>query len=374
MFRIELISNISLAQIMELVAAGVSVAKTPHVGNVYLANLVVAQLGIPLRLVDTNLGGRDELFHPHRIIAGGAHEEIADPNVFSTHARVMQQPLLFADRFVLGSRVLDAHVQALRDAVPGVKCETWGEYVRRNEKIARAVLKALGHSWNHQWERFVSTSGVPEKRVSGFYPGAHVFGLDSLEEGWVIPNIVAILVDQVIEARLTGQCDIYHLSGPQMVTYINSYGADLSRMYDQVRAALSSWNLPETLTLKLVPAADLRLAVPIQHRAALDELVNAHLEIPQREHERARVIKAACNTVERQSLISAAHPERALDKQRLKNAVANCPGVFNDPKDKASITQYDLLSGVELYVHPWMLEATVGEVAAAVKLFRSQQN
>ncbi|MBI4098535.1 MAG: hypothetical protein HY437_00700 [Candidatus Magasanikbacteria bacterium] len=356
--------DLSLQDLAAFHRAGHSVTKSPHVGNWYPNNLAVASLGIPMSIYDRTIGTRDRNFHPHKVIVDGGSEEIANPAILTTHARVIGESSWFPDRFPMGSRVLDGHVQAIRDAVPGANCEVFTDYLRRHINRVLAILEVVTKRFPRLWRRFVDQNGIVSERAclswsSVTYDGG-VYGLTNDEFGWLIPNELNVLLDGVLEAAHHNESVVYHLSGPDMIGYIDGYAILLANAHQELRERLD-W-VPKTVELHVVPVAAMRFAVPETRRRALDALMDGLLaiyawrtargeQIPPGSNGNRRI--AAMETVEEKT-------EHRRMKSRLRELAAECPEVWYDITKGSFVSQYDLLaSGTRIYVHPWAAAAPI---------------
>ncbi len=362
--------RLSLADLAALAKRGAYVVKTPHVGNAYPNNLAVASLGIPLLLVDQTIGARDRNFHPHRLIAGGRAETIADGSVLTTHARVTRAPSRFAERFPLGARTAEAHVRALRDAFPRAAIETESQRARRCQEILLPLLEILTDLAPHEWRRRVDGAGCVRDAVCtrGWRgvaaDGIHGFSADGA--GWIVPNAWNLLADGVIGSLESGRDTVYELSGPDMIRYYKKLLPEMSRLYDLLRPRFPR-RLPETVRMEMAPAAEMRLVTTRRRAAALEALVEAHLRLDAHHH--AGGFLRALDGARKEEAIRAHGANRARLVERVRAAAHDCPEIFYRIEEANCLTQYDLLGGEELWVHPWGVEAPLGRLRDALALF-----
>lgn len=356
--------DLSLKDLAALHRDGRSVAKSPHVGNWYPNNLAVASLGIPMSVYDRTYGAADKNFHPHKIIVDGGSEEVANPAILTTHARVIRESSWFPDRFPVGSRMLDGHMQAIRDAVPGANCEVFTDYLRRHADRVLAILEVATAVSPSLWRRFVHTDGTITEPVCGGWrriaETGGIYGLTNDEFGWLIPNQLNVLLDGVLETALYNENVVYHLSGPDMIGYIDSYAELLKKTHSVLRQKLD-W-VRETVELHLVPVATMRFAVPETRRLALDTFMDALLAIYGWRTARGEQIPPGPNG--NRKIAAKETPEAKTEhrrmKSRLREVAAACPEVWYDITKGSFVSQYDLLaSGTRIYVHQWAVEAPI---------------
>ncbi len=369
-FRVAVRKDLSLLDLKRLHDEGGSVQKSPHGGNVYNNNLAVGTLGIQMNLYDRTIGEKDMNFHPHRVIRGGRSEVIADPRLLTTHARVLTTPKLATDWFREGELVLDGHMRALRSAVPEGDWFYYTEYLHRHADEVVALCEASSEMDASIWERHVDAAGRVHQDVC---PGVSslkrmgIYGVTNAHSGWLLPNVLNVLCDALIERRLRRVSEVFHLSGPDMVRYVPGYQTLLERLYAYFRHRLD-WDLPESFTFNLVPAADMRFAVTADRRGVLDELFEAWFASETSNRIRGDLLREA-RPEERSRLIGELAGQKQRVHERLKAALLACPDIFYRIEDARSvITQYDVLDR-GLYVHPWGLEVPLEQVSKTYKLF-----
>lgn len=373
-FPVVIRRDCSLMDLVAIHRAGGSVMKTPHVGNMYPNNLAVGALGIPLNCYDRTVGRKDRNFHPHRVIRGGASEVIADHTLLTTHVRV-ERPSRFAPEwFSVGARVSDGHMAALRAALPMAECVVYTEWLRRYADRVTAVLEVLTDTFPFLWERLVHSDGRvvehPNVRNWSIAQALGVYGITSdAPSGLLIPNVVNIILDGVLECGARGVTEVYHCSGPDMVRYIGDLEDQLHALYDTVRKRLG-WGLPEELRFHLVPVAEMRFAVPEPRRAALDALIGAWCDMRAMKRHHAERMRAVTDG-ERYAAIAACASERDRATSRIRDASMACAEIFYRIEDANCTTQYDLLAErTTVYVPPWAATAPIRDVDLAMEFFR----
>jgi len=242
--------QVSLMNLAALREQGYSVVKSPHVGNQHPCNLVCAALGIPLEMVSFTQGVRDKNFHPHVRIQNGQSVSLYDSDTWTQFATTPG-----------GQTATEYHQSAMQQVFSGTEIMTDMERMRLYPALAAAVLQATNIKRNQSvWYRRVSAEGQVTKRSAGQLSQAdlesNVFQFSNDLSGWVIPNKVHIIFSMVYQALSSGRDVVYHLSGPQMVHYIDGLREELSLLYDLVRHRIP--DLPFTLRLRVVPVATAR--------------------------------------------------------------------------------------------------------------------
>jgi hypothetical protein len=221
------------------------------------------------------------------------------------------------------------------------------------------------------WRRRVSSDGrVSQQPPPVSWQEVRLGGINGLtrDSGWIIPNAWNILCDGII-GYLDTDCDVvYSLSGPDMIRYYPSLLPDITNWYDKVRVKLDrTW--PETLTMMMVPVADMRLVTIQQRASALDALVVAYERLLRTKRELGVRI-AAANAEERKALIAQLNQARSRLVNELRDAANACPDIFYRIEDAAYLTQYDLLAGEQLFLHPWGVETPLDEIIEMMRFLR----
>ncbi len=368
--------DLSLADLVRMHQAGASVLKTPHVGNIYPNNLAIAMLGLPLVLVDRTIGHKDRNFHPHQLIHERRAEVVAPGDVLTTHAKIVRTPSRFAERFTVGARVMDAHMKALREALPHADLMTETERQRRDPEFFSSLFETLHHGAPHAWERYVREDGVVMQRkpTDGWKQicdeGIHGLVPDHAN-GWITPNIWALIADAVSQWRLRGTSQLFELSGPDMVIYIGKHQEELHQCYHAVRQHLFP-ALPETMTCVIVPVAEMRLIVPVEQRAALEALVDAYLSLGAFRVQTAEQMRGL--TVEARATLSLMITEKRYGlNTRLRETVQACPDLVYNIRHASYLSQYDMLTGTKFFIHPWGVETPMREIIAFMKVIDPQR-
>lgn len=359
-------TDLSLLDLCRLRERGEHVLKTPHVGNQYPNNLAMAMLGIPIMCVDRTIGELDQNFHPHCVVHAGSAFRIAAGDRLTTHTAVTVPHPRFGQYFPLGGNVAEGHMRALRDAFPSAPIETQTECLTRQGEEVLAFLEVLTRFRPTTWKRFVRSDGKVDHRFPPrSWAQVRIEGIHGVElvggAGWIIPNAWAILWD-VVSAGRQGKTEAHELSGPDMVRYIGKLTCEIDRAYSVVRNGLAAWQLPEHLTCHIVPVADMRLVVAEGRRNALERLVEAYWKFQSVSKGWSERIQARSGAA-RSEEIGRVSQERDRETNLLCEAALTVPEIFYQIERANFLSQYDLLTGTRLYVHPWGLEAKVSEVS-----------
>lgn len=380
-FTLNTRTDLSLLDLKRIEDQGGSCVRSPHVGNFYPNNLALAQFGFRMNCYERTFGRKDINYHPQYAICGGKSEVIANSDLLTTHVRVDHSSKLLNGNFPLGSRILDCHMKALRSAFPLGRFTTYTQYLKDHADLALDILRVLSceppcvsndkKPWI--WERVVDGMGNIGPKSAFSWEQAlagEIFGLTNDEEGLLVSNLVNVLFFGIFESLDYHTCEVYHLSGPDMVKYIGGMEEKLHLYYDHVRRELKL-PLPENLVFNLVPVADMRFAVAQEQCSQLDELIDAYLVLCLHKKERAAAMKKITAPREKKSAVQRFNKESSGIHERLNEAVANCPGIFYDLRVASDrFTQHDICQGGKLYIHQWGAESPMADVIDAMSLFR----
>ncbi len=364
-------TDLSLHNLHAMYRSGGSVMKTPHVGNIYPCNLGVAQVGIPMVFYDRTFGSRDRNFHPHGVIRGGKFEVLSEDHLLTTHATSQQMSSLAPEWFSVGASMKHGHMRALRAAIPDMEGDLYTDILLKQANDLLPMLEIAFRAMPSLWERAVSEDGIVESVSFDTWDTllkTGIFGVTHPNAGVLIPNTLNILLLTILDAKEKGIVEAYHLSGPDMITYINRLEKDLHFLYDTIRLALSDWRLPETLSLHIVPVADMRFAVVKTRQNALDTLVDAYLAYTNNNRLHGERMRSASAT-DQARVKSEVVLLRRAEREHLIRAVHECPDVLYSIYDRNAPSQYDVLDAGGLYVHPWAIHAQMSELMAAMRQF-----
>lgn len=368
-FHILIHDDISIAQLIEIDKNGGRVLKTPHVGNIYPNNLALISLGIPTLLYDRTIGIRDKSFHPHKIVYNGTAEQIADPDTLSTHSRVECQPKNFIlEENILGRKIVDLHLDILRQALPQGNFFTYTQYLEDNKETASKIVKVIAKNFPQIWYRLVNEDGAIEKinnPTSEKILTKGIFGIDGNSSGFIIPNPVNILLHGTVDVVKFHTEDIYLLSGPDMYMYMKDYEAVLNNMYSCIKKTLDL-DLPNNINCHIIPTMKMRFIVTKDNKPILNKLIKLYENY------------IAVNTTTRDLFNGSTErsniESRIEEKNKIKTKIIAYIDenysilkntMFYDVSMSNCFTQYDLLVSHGLYVHPWAIKSKLSDVTSA---------
>jgi hypothetical protein len=334
---------ISLAALCQLMREGFSVLKTPHVGNQHPSNLVCASLGIPLNMVSFTLGARDKNFHPHLRISHGTSLQLTDPTVWTPFATL-------AD----GTPLEAYHQASVRERFRHLSVSTDWEVMLAHRELAAQLLRIATSTVHQLWYRRVDHDGsvTTQPEVAGFgwkQIELDVFRFTNASSGWIVPNRVHLLFHLVRQSLESERDVVYHLSGPQLVGYIEGIKHSLGLIYDALRNEVPS--LPRLLKVYIVPVASCRFVTVTDRQSDLDAVID---------------------TIKWYESLPPAN--RRLAKARFAEALVRFPECLTPIETATYVSQYDLAAALDLYVPEWLLTNPLTRVNAMLRFLNSAQH
>lgn len=369
--------GVSLSRLAALASAGFPVMRSPHVGNFNPNNQVLAAVGIPIVAYDYTIGDVDRNYHPHGVIVGGRFYSQSNPYVFTSNAvieRSMPKQAPTLPSYEVGASVSDCHMKALHVAYPKARAVTYTRLLRKYPSLVMGLLETLTEAAPQLWDRDVSVGGevkTGEGVACWSDVEQRILGVSNLDCGRPIPLAFTITMMCILDAIKFGTAtepftSIYQLSGPDMYTYITGYEVLLSNLYHAVKRVHGNLKLPETLTVRVVPVSNMRLAVSESKREELNNLVNTWLKFYRAQAEWPALVGALGEQAE-----PARHKNALMNHGALVEALRACPDVLYRIEERVFHSQHDcVLRGDQLYIHPLGLELSMLELGDMMTTFR----
>lgn len=263
--------DISLEMLQCKKQEGFSVQRSAHIGNHRMYNLILANAGVEMLLVDHNLTTRDTNYNPEKIIQNGISTELTDQEFTLSLRTRSNNDTLFKGQFLD-----EIHSQSLSEAFPNTPITTNTDYLRENETIVAEIIEICSEVMPELFNRQALPDGrvqrlkAPLREVS---PSNFLQLRDdprSEETAIMIPNEVDIICNFVIEALNYGRDRLYHVSGPDMISYINGILPNLQILYSQLTQASFASKLPETLNIELVAGTAFKVGCTVTNRPNLE--------------------------------------------------------------------------------------------------------
>lgn len=365
--------SLSLAELQVKYAEGFSVLRSAHVGNFMPYNSTIADMGLPMLLVDHTITGVDSTYVPEAFISDGRVDTVANIGTLVSRA-VVECSGEFLD---------DAHLSRTRDIFPNTEMSTYTEYLRDNEQIAGEIITIAGQEFPELFKRRLLPDGSVEsfrrESFGNFSEDIADVGILQLaddprttKEGILIPNEVNIVANFVIEAIKTQQSKQYHLSGPAMVEYITNKDKRrlLPAIYQTVveRASFSSV-LPPRVDVSLVPSANAIFATRPSESSNLEAIIEAVLhhevDLAGIAAERKTFFMDQSITKDEKRSGSMVFDQRVKTLTKVlgcNTAALGVAGLFRSVAD-GQVTQYDIPQAGGLSIAPENKTFSMGKLA-----------
>ena len=347
-----------------------SIKRSAHVGNMYGADLILASLGMNMLLVDANYGERDKLYYPHLRV-----DEASTPEVIACSRK-----LSLVNTTAEGIPLNEASIGSLNSAFGNTSVVADSDFVGANRQVVEQIVATLLPEFASQFTRVLTSTGIPEnilllpKTVNDVL----LLGNDT-SKGAILPNVLNILIDFVVEAINYQTDQITHISGPTMVLYINKIMPQMNAMY--AKLVQSGINLPEILKVRLVPAAGVRFVVAASQASDMEELLALQAEYARISGVVAQAKKALAASNQKVTKVDfdlVVAPQKALQGV-LQRKLASLPQLFFVALPEANTPTYtsqytairngaDGTPGAGLYIPDRVLERPICEVTAEFKL------
>lgn len=344
--------TVSIDDLARLQAEGFSVLRSAHIGNLSPYNLALADAGIPILSVDHTITGVDTNYFPEQIQTQAERQTIAPLGRLVCRTRSQD-----------GRYLDDLHIAAVNTATPGANVYTNTAYLQAYQDVAGEIVGIAARNVPEVFNRLALPDGTTSKQANA---GSMIgrFGVMQLSDepraertAVIMPNLLDIVANFVIEAIKSERATQYHLSGPDMCRYIGKLLPGLQDMYWLIRAVSSFGDaLPERLDVRLVPTAPAKFATTMARRPQLDRILASYQEV--------EAEMTALNGVRRNffmsplatdlptktAFVSAMRGRQSSLEQEMAERIADIPELFSEPGRPGFITQYDVIAEGGLYV------------------------
>lgn len=355
--------DISINDLCVLQAQGFSVVRSAHIGNLQPYNMSLAAAGIPVLCIDHTVTGIDVNYSPEMINSAGKSERIAELGKLVSRVELARIPRIDGVDTTNVRYLDDLHLASARAALPGAEIFSNTAYLRANETLVGDIIASSIKVEPGLFRRVAQPDGNVQKTTDAIdlAQAGKILQLQADPRAAtttaLIPNEVDIVIDFVVEALKTGRDKQYHLSGPDMVQYINGKKNILDKLYAQVTNLPSLRSqLPGTLQVDLVPTTAARFATTGKRRASLDDLLQAvedrEQDLKTTNNERGEFFRtpAAKDRSSREQAVAAFRQHEHAADAALARASNSVPELFIPPRTPGYLTQYDVLADGGLYV------------------------
>ncbi len=391
--NIEIEPNISLQDAQDAMNSGTSVMRSAHVGNLRGYNLTIANMGIPLLLVDHNIVIQKPEDREGQYKQGDANYL---PGSIVTREKITPLKVSHLGDLSLRTEVIaptsgdmcfldTLHAQSVRDAFPATSVVTNTEYLRSQESLAGEAITIALSSNPELFKRVIEADGTIRKTEGSYAQLFDQYGILQLnddprtERGLLIPNDVDIVVNFIIESLRSEKDTQIHLSGPDMVQYLKSETrrSSLAELYETIRNQASfGGQLPASLRVKLVPSAEARFVTTSRQVRVAQQIFNilnkkellvaaekkAFFKSPESRDARKKACFLEAKKVQ----------ERGIDVE-LTSLVQEIPEIFAEAPSAPYVSQYDLLDGEEIGMPAENTSLTMHELKQITKRLQRLQ-
>lgn len=367
-------NDISIAQIRQLQEEGVSVVRSAHVGNLRPYNLALAASGINMLLVDHNMTGIDANYRPGSIVEGGEEKQIVRDGMLTCRAVTND-----------GNRLDMFHIDALQTALPKAKILTNTQSVQQAKEVVTEITEIARQIMPEAFRRVVMEDGTVRPVDDGadlLKGGMKIMQLAddprAEKKMMLLPNVVDIVKDFVIELMSSGNETLVHLSGPDMVSYLgfNKDGTPkearqmVCGLFDEICSKATFKDLlPPTCTVLLVPTTAARFATTMKRKDALDALLETvgaesfSQPLDALRRERAEFAREADKSAPEFKTVTTEFVARERKLyQKVADASREVPELFIGPRDGGFVSQYDLVREGGIYIPEENTELTMTEL------------
>lgn len=365
--------DISLEMLQYKKQEGFSVQRSAHVGNHRMYNLILANAGVDMLLVDHNLTTRDTNYSPEKIIQNGESSELTD-QIFTLSLRTRSN---YGTSFE-GLFLDEIHSQSLSEAFPNTQVTTNTDYLRENETIVAEIITISSQVMPELFNRQALSSGTVQKLqspITSISPSNLLQLRDdprAEESAIMIPNEVDIICNFVIEALSCGRDTLFHVSGPDMINYINSILPSLQKLYSQLAQASFASKLPDKLNIELVAGTSFRVGCTATNQPDLEPFADIFADFSEFETEssnaKRRFFKGKNPTSqEKIEFLDTLRFERESLIFALRKHFQRLQGML-EQDGSTYVSQYDVISDNGLYVPEQLSSLTIASLNQILKI------
>lgn len=402
-FKINIDRTVTVQQLQDITRHS-TITRTPHIGNLNLAELTLLTLGIPLRLVDKNLSSIDTLFNPESRIINEQCE------ILSTQQHTLVPYL----RDKTGYALATLHTRATQQAVHNGQVSTYSlDYLKHIDNVA-AVLEILADIAPEVFNRISDSEGKVTSQLA--YDDAFVYfgtskadairvdrtslatrtlgyfeqvssvietGIPASRNSVILLKAEAdIVLQSLIDTSLESSHGVrrfYQCCGIPMARYIADprvgMPEEINRLLGMVCRRL---NRPANIEMTLFPISHLRLAYindsTLQHHY---EIIVADEKLQALKQEKARRIKSAASNTERDDIIctyqSLFQQTRTTRQQHIDALAFSSYSPFYEPGSTRRLTQHDLAeSGQTIQIPDHVMSMSLKSISDRLKSLLSR--
>ncbi|MDL2363023.1 MAG: hypothetical protein QFB86_01415 [Patescibacteria group bacterium] len=368
--------QLSLNDLVELQAQGFSVLRSAHIGNLSPYNMSIAALGIPLLCVDHTITGIDTNYFPELTLSSNDTERVTRDGLVVCRAIVDAKNVTTAKQKQF---VDELQLSSVRAAIPEANVFTNTEYLRKNESVVSEIVAIAVANFPEQFTRLALADGATrrDQNAARRISDVGVMQLNdnprASETAVILPNLVDIMANFVIEALDSEQAIQYHLSGPDMVRYINNLVPDMQRFYVTLKSTASFRNLlPKQLSVEMIPSAEARFATTARRQPNLEGLLSVLQQTDQDllmlAGKRKQFFTSTPKNKEDEQVFSATiKTQQSKVELEIAEVAQLVPELFVPAGSTGFVTQNDVLAEGGLFIAPINRELSMAELSKTFK-------
>jgi hypothetical protein len=366
--------DLTMEQVIQKARAGHEIIYTPHIGNKWREDQMMARFGFIHATVDRNAIGIDDIDTPHLIRVDGRRHEIVshDPGVAGSQYGVLT-PFATLDRMNrsqiagllgrdMGATPAQIHMESAKAALPEGSVDLQDRFLYLRGEIEAKVASILGAAGEREFcevfqkhvvdgkSKSLAEPRRDKRAIREFLDLVEVI-IRNVERGETrgaespLPTNSAMIASMAVHALFTQQergvsgaeqADVYTVSGPVMIGYMSKFAGHINALYHVARELHPE--LPVNVRYNVIPGSTFDFVPATSEREAL-ELVTRIAAI---ERERDALGEA---------LRQKTQGERAAIVAR-KNALGNEQDALKEQflrvrKEMRFHSQYDVVRGEE---------------------------
>jgi hypothetical protein len=365
---IEIIKDdrVNVDDLVRLQTAGFSVLRSAHIGNLSPYNLTLADAGLPILSVDHTITGVDTNYFPESINTQTGSTIIAPLGKLACRTKAST-----------GEYLDELHLAAVQRNITNAKTFTNTEYLQANKPTIDEIVRVTLAEFPELFNRMALPDGSSQRQndAAHFVTLLGVMQLNDQpraeKQAVIMPNILNIAANFVIEALQSQQATQYHLSGAAMVKYIGTLMPTINQLYARLQQTASfGGSLPAHLTVRLVPTTPAKFATTVARAPKLDALLKtyqaASTALAELEERRRTFFggSLAADTGAREQFVATAKSQQAAIEREVAGYIAEIPELFIEPGTPGFVTQYDVENEGGLYVPAINRTASMAQLAA----------
>jgi len=374
MLKLNRSDDLSIKSLKELIKEGRTITITPHIGNRSRSDVLAAQIGITLNVVETNKSQKDILDKPGYIAYDGEFTPVLQKgqnNKLSPYLKVDPKKIPDEIRGRFAENIASIHyrsTQALQDfsadklfLASDFTLFRYTEIFAYLDFLLKNNFPIFGNDRSNRMDRVVNEVGETSlRKINQINPGEVLNGFFELKRnqidavlkdeiatkgGPLLANSMNILItflNELLDQKQSGVfnknseiVDLYTVSGPSMFRYAmkESFSNNMQKAYELLRKGFP--DLPENIRLNFIPISYFDF-LPSTGEPEYQQLIGDLFDIYMTSKKIRKSISETLDKNEREELING---NIKLNKimYELRNKI-----LFTE---RSVLSQYDLIIG-----------------------------